>query len=178
MDSTGNGTNEWDRATVILPLDRGPNDPARLEIAWDVLTSELGGGVPDPVTLSVDALAPPFDVMVSIGGANGDYEPVTAFGSGPITGPDGSSFVDGRLGFSLLRRRVDIGPHAIVLDVADEYDGQFDTALLVDTVKLPEPGGLVGLGAGAALLGLLARRRERGTNGDVRSIEARTTDAQ
>ena len=158
-DLTENGEDESDPATAILSLDRGPNDPARLSLAYDILTSESGTPFADPVTVAVDDFTPPFDLMLSIGSDNGIYSAVTGFADGPLAGPEGSSFNFGRRGFRLFDRRVDIGPHAIALDVRDERDAAGDTALLVDEVRLPEPGMLLTISIGAAGLVGIARRR-------------------
>ncbi len=67
-----------------------------LSFDYDMLTEEIseGFGFPDIFAISPDGS---FLVTGAIGYANGTFPAVTTFAMGPVFGPDGSSFYDGRV---------------------------------------------------------------------------------
>lgn len=162
-----------DESYIILPVYRGQNAPRTLRFAVDYLTSE--GSQPDPTeviairsgildwtnlallsmqTVNSNPNSPPSPF-------SGAYTALQGFTDGPITGPDGSVFSQGRAGYKVYEVEVDFPGVGLFLRVADEgEEGEDDTAMLVDDAYfLPEPGPFLPLALGGGLLCLLGRRR-------------------
>jgi len=129
-----------------------------LSLDYDLLTEEISGGVADIFAIILDGT---IVASGAVGFASGTFPAVTTFATGPITGPDGSSFFDGRLGWTALSTPLTFsGVHTLEFYVADESDTVVDTALLADNIQLtPEPDTSMLLGLG--LVGLVWSRRRQ-----------------
>jgi len=155
-DVTGDGSEEQDVASLFLFFERTAADPPDLAFDYDVVTGETT--VEDPFAVWLDGS---LVASGAVGSDNGSFPGVAGFSGVPATGPDGSSFDQGRLGYRTVRiDDVPVGFHVLHFFVADAFDDGVDTGMLVDGVRfVPEPGRLGMLLAGiAALLVTRARR--------------------
>jgi len=125
--------------------------PGILSFDYDVFTSEVS----DAESTNPDPVPDPFEVLVglthvvrgAISTANGVFPGVGGFDLVNITGPDGSVFTDGRLGFSTVNVPIGAGNHLLEFFVGDDDDDTIDTALLIDNIRfsvnvVPEPSSL------------------------------------
>lgn len=108
---------------------------AGLVISFDynVLTSEISGGVPDPFEVLLNGVP---ILMGAIGDANGTFPAVTGFDGVSILGPDGSTFFDGQLGFATASGITVAGTNTLEFFIGDDDDDIVDSALLVDAIQL------------------------------------------
>ena len=134
VDANGDGFFEADIASVSIAFDAGPGG-GLLEFAFNVLTSEVGGGVEDLVIFGLDGgpifeggIDTPFDTVM--------FTPIGPFAGPPLLGPDGSIFFDGELGFGVFSIAVGPGVHVLDLQVLDDEDEVVDTALIIDALSL------------------------------------------
>jgi hypothetical protein len=79
--------------------------------------------------------------------------------------PDGSTFVD-QTGFITLNTQLLAGLYTLQFVVSDDFDGGFDSGLLIDNITvveapIPEPGTLLLLTGGLAALRVRSRRRSK-----------------
>jgi hypothetical protein len=137
----------------------------------NILTSEYIEGAPDVVHIQLDS-----DILLSaVIDTMGDYPVVdgfpviSGFYGGTISGPDSSSFWDGQIGWSQISTTLSTsGSHFLGFYVADLFDANLDTALLVDNIQLtsdiapvPEPATLILFGSGiAGIVGARYRRKK------------------
>ena len=134
-DRDGDGEFENDIAVVSMSFTALEGSIVSLD--YDVLTEEILGGVADIFEIRLDG-----NTIVSgaIGYASGSFPGIPAFSAILITGPHGSSYEDGRLGWSNVSIAVaSSGPHTLEFYVGDSGDAQVDTALLVDNVQIMAP---------------------------------------
>jgi hypothetical protein len=139
-----------------------------LQFDYDFLTAEFTGGDADPNHLDSFSIS-----LLSLGNttllAAGDVS-LPAFtlidGGNAVSAPDGTSVIE-HLGF--LTGSVNLGPgtYSLGFRVDDAGDGSFDSALLVDNVRLapaaatPETGSLGLLATVSSALGLVMVSRRR-----------------
>jgi hypothetical protein len=148
-DRDGDGEFENDIAVMSMSFT-APQDWI-VSFDYDVLTEEILGGVADIFEIRLDGNT---IASGSIGYASGSFPAVPAFSAVLITGPHGSSYEDGRLGWSNVSIALaSSGPHTLEFYVGDSGDAQVDTALLVDNIQIlapvpgpPTPGGAAGGG--------------------------------
>lgn len=161
IDRTGNGSFEGDVAIGIVEFTLP--EPMTVAFDYDFLTGEVSGGVPDPFEIKLD------DTTVASGVValeNGSFPIVPAgeFDGTEYTGPDGSFFPDGRIGWTTVDLgMLAAGLHTLEFFVGDDDDLVVDSALLVDNLRarsddgsIPEPAtmaiwtllGLIGIAAG------------------------------
>jgi hypothetical protein len=147
-DRDGDGKFENDIA--VMSMSFTAPEGSILSLDYDVLTEEILGGVADVFEIRLDS-----DTIASgaIGYASGSFPAAPAFSAVLITGPHGSSYEDGRLGWSNLSVVVaSSGPHNLEFYVGDSGDAQVDTALLVDNIQImapvPEPNTPEATGGG------------------------------
>ena len=130
---------------------------------FDVLTEEILGGVADIFEIRLDG-----NTVASgaIGYPSGSFPAALAFSAVLITGPRGSSYEDGRLGWSNVSVPVgSSGQHTLEFYVGDSGDGQVDTAVLVDNIQTvapaSEPMPAEGTAGGGCFIGTAADRPRR-----------------
>ena len=175
-DRDGSGANEFDVATLSQSFTMAT--PFTLDLAWTVATSEFDGfpdaGAADlaEIRLLPAAGAPIPLVQVSLdhNTNDGSFIPL---GVGDFSGtswqtsaptPPASSFSDGAYlgGFQTVSSGLlPAGAYTLEFFVGDEFDGEFDTGLLVDNLQItavPEPASVLLL---LSLLPALAVRRRR-----------------
>jgi hypothetical protein len=159
VDRTGAFGAENDIALATVDFV-APAGSLSVSFDWDLLTEEITGGIPDPFEIKLDGVTL---VKGAVGAVNGSFPAVVAFTGVAIGGPDGSSFFDGRLGWSSLGAPVAAGPHTLEFFVGDDSDTIVDTALLIDNIEvevIPVPAALpAGLGLLAVMGGVRALRR-------------------
>lgn len=176
-DRDASGHNEFDVATLSQPFTMA--NPFSLALDWTIATSEFDG-YPDAgsadiaeIRLLPAAGAPIPLVRVSLDDSfnDGTFTPLatSAFShsSWQTTAPTppASSFFDGTYnrGFQTVSSPLlAAGDYTLELFVGDEWDGAFDTGLLVDNIQItavPEPASATLL---LALVPAVALRRRRG----------------
>jgi hypothetical protein len=133
-DLNGDGFDEGDLSSVEIGFEA--TSDATLRFDWDVLTSEVTGGVSDFFRVLLDgseilseSILTPDDTPLPPPGLSG-------FSGGILVGPDGSYFYDGRLGWGTFSTSVLTGNHTLQFSVYDDEDLYVDTALLVDGLAL------------------------------------------
>jgi len=164
-DHDGSGANEFDVATLSQPFTMA--SPFSLSLDWTVATSEFDGtgfaGAADIAEIrllpAAGAPIPLVQVSMDDGVNDGTFTPLAAadFSGSPWQTtdptPPASSFFDGTYLSGLQTVSSPLlaaGDYTLELFVGDEFDGEFDTGLLVDNIQVtaaavPEP-------ASAALL--------------------------
>ena len=137
-DINSDGFTEFDESIASFSFVSGAG---ALSFMYNVLTSEVSGGVADPVQFLIDGgpvftgnIVTPFDLPPPIGVG------ITGFDSvGPpigLLGPDGSFFVDGQTGWTpFVSAALSAGAHTLTVLVRDDEDDFFDTALLLDDIS-------------------------------------------
>ncbi len=104
-----------------------------IEFDYNVLTSEVLGGVPDPFEVTLNGAT---ILAGAIGEENGSFPAVTGFNGVMYFGPDGSFFEDGQLGFATASGSTDDGLNTLEFFIGDEADEVVDSALLIDAIRL------------------------------------------
>lgn len=131
------GDGEFEHDIAVMSMSFTAPEGWIVSLDYDVLTEEILGGVADIFEIRLDG-----DTIASgaIGYASGSFPAVPAFSAVLIAGPHGSSYEDGRLGWSNLSITVaSSGPHTLEFYVGDSGDAQVDTALLVDNIQIMSP---------------------------------------
>ena len=152
FDRDGDGEFEHDVAIMSMSFTAPGGSVVSLD--YDVLTEEILGGVADVFEITLDGST---IASGAIGYASGSFPSVPTFSAIVITGPHGSSYEDGRLGWSNLRIAVSTsGAHTLEFYVGDSGDAQVDTALLVDNIQImapaPEANTAEGAGGGGCFI--------------------------
>ena len=131
------GDGEFENDIAMMSMSFTAPEGSIVSLDYDVLTEEILGGVADIFEIRLD------DNEVTsgaIGYASGSFPAVPAFSALLITGPYGSSYEDGRLGWSTVSIAVaSSGPHTLEFYVGDSGDAQVDTAVLVDNIQIMAP---------------------------------------
>ena len=160
-DRDGDGEFENDIAMMSMSFT-APEDSI-LSFDYDVLTEELLGGVADIFEIRFDG-----NTIASgaIGHPSGSFPAVPVFSAVVITGPYGSSYEDGRLGWTNVSIPVlSAGSHTLEFYVGDAGDAQVDTAVLVDNIQImaaaSEPVAAGNTGGGGCFIGTAAHRSHR-----------------
>ena len=161
FDRDGDG--EFEHDVAMMSMSFTASEGSIVSLDYDVLTEEILGGVTDVFEIRLDGST---IASGSIGYASGSFPAVPAFSAILITGPHGSSYEDGRLGWSNLRIAVATsGAHTLEFYVGDSGDAQVDTAVLVDNIQLMAPGPEIdtaeGAGGGGCFIGTAADRSSR-----------------
>ena len=131
------GDGEFENDIAMASMSFTALEGSIVSLDYDVLTEEILGGVADIFEIRLDGNA---IVSGAIGYASGSFPAVPGFSAISITGPHGSSYEDGRLGWSNVSIAVaSSGPHTLEFYVGDSGDAQVDTALLVDNVQIMAP---------------------------------------
>jgi hypothetical protein len=143
-DRDGDGEFESDVATASMSFTASEGSVVSLD--YDVLTEEILGGVADVFEIRLDGST---IACGAIGYASGSFPAVPTFSAILITGPHGSSYEDGRLGWSNVRMAVTAsGAHTLEFYVGDSGDAQVDTALLIDNIQIMAPAPEMNTGGG------------------------------
>lgn len=157
VDRDGNGHDETDWASMSFTFSATAGEV--LSFAYDVLTDEAATDFYDVFEIRLDAVSIASGVVGGGSSYLGTFPVVTTFSMGPVTGPDGSSFFDGHLGWTSVSIGIaTTGTHTLDFYVADDggFDGsdfEADTALLIDDIQLnaatvPEPGAMLMVAVG------------------------------
>jgi len=133
VDRTGEFGEEGDIATWTYSFEAAGGEA--LSIDYNILTSEISGGVPDVIEVILNGTSI-FQGVVAF--TNGTYPviPAAAWSGEFILGFDGTSYVDGRTGWLNLAAIAAAGTNVIEFFVGDDSDLIVDTALLVDNIRL------------------------------------------
>ncbi len=187
VDRDASGSNEFDVATLSRTFTL--TAPSTLALDWTIATSEFDGyslaGSADiaEIRLLPSTGAPITLVQHSLddGYNDGSFAPlfVDDF-SGPSwttsdPTPPASSFADGTYlgGFQTVTSSLlGAGDYTLEFFVGDEYDGGFDTGLLVDNIQVtaaavPEPSSFVLLATFLPLLAGLGRHHRAANSTDA-----------
>jgi hypothetical protein len=161
FDRDGDG--EFEHDVAIMSMSFTAPEGSVVSLDYDVLTEEILGGVTDVFEITLDGTT---IASGAIGYASGSFPGVSTFSAILVTGPYGSSYEDGRLGWSNLRRAVSTsGAHTLEFYVGDSGDAQVDTALLIDNSQImapaPEMNKAEGAGGGGCFIGTAADRSSR-----------------
>jgi len=161
FDRDGDG--EFENDVAMMSMSFTASESSILCLDYDVLTEEILGGVADVFEIRLDGTT---IASGAIGYASGSFPAVPTFSASLITGPDGSSYEDGRLGWSNLRIAVTTsGAHMLEFYVGDSGDAQVDTAILVDNIRImapaPEIDTAEGAGGGGCFIGTAADTSSR-----------------
>lgn len=133
-DLNASGFEEFDEARIELVYDAGPG--GTLTLRYNVMTSEASiGGVDDLIIFSIDGV-PVFRGGIDAPDAQGNFPLIGPFDGTPFFGPDGSLFADGQRGTQTFMIDVPQGPLNLSFMVLDELDESFDTALVVDDLRI------------------------------------------
>lgn len=133
-DLNGDGSNEFDRSLAAIEFEAG--GAGTLSLYWDVLTGEVSGGVSDFVRIVLDGTEVLAESILTDDDTPLPPPGLDGFFDGPIGGPDGSFFEDGRIGWSMFSTGIAAGSHSIEFFVYDDDDDVVDTALLIDALAL------------------------------------------
>jgi hypothetical protein len=145
FDLDGDGEFENDVGMMSMSFTAPENSIVSLD--YDVLTEELLGGVTDVFEIRLDGTT---IASGAIGYASGSFPAVQTFSAMLITGPHGSSYEDGRLGWNNVRIAVTTsGAHTLEFYVGDSGDAQVDTAVLVDNIQIMAPAPELNTAEGA-----------------------------
>ncbi len=163
-DLSGNDFPESDPAAFSLSFT--VDFATSLSFAGNLLTSEITSGVPDFFLVEltrVDNLGGPFTerrLSGAIGRENGTLPIIIPAGffdsvndGWVLFGPDDSLFLDGQTGWEFFSFDIAAGSYLLRFAVFDDVDAEYDTALLIDDIRL---GGVLlegfeGLAPGTAL---------------------------
>jgi hypothetical protein len=161
FDRDGDGELEHDVAIMSMSFTAPEGSVVSLD--YDLLTEEILGGVADVFEIRLDGTT---IASGAIGYASGSFPAVSTFSASLITGPRGSSYEDGRLGWRNVRIAVtSSGAHTLEFYVGDSGDAQVDTAVLVDNIQImapaPELNRVEGAGGGGCFIGSAADRSWR-----------------
>jgi hypothetical protein len=161
FDRDGDG--EFENDVAIMSMSFTAPEGSVVSLDYDVLTEEILGGVADVFEIRLDGST---IASGAIGYASGSFPAVPEFSTILITGPHGSSYEDGRLGWSNLRIAVTTsGAHTLEFYVGDSGDAQVDTAILVDNIQIMAPAPQIdtaeGAGGGGCFIGTAADRSSR-----------------
>ena len=161
FDRDGDGELEHDVA--IMSMSFTAPEGSIVSLDYDVLTEEILGGVADVFEIRLDGST---IASGAIGYASGYFPAVPMFSAILITGPHGSSYEDGRLGWSNVHIAVTgSGTHTLEFYVGDSGDAQVDTALLIDNIQImapaPEMNTAGGAGGGGCFIGTAADTSSR-----------------
>jgi hypothetical protein len=156
FDRDGDGELEHDVAIMSMSFTAPEGSVVSLD--YDLLTEEILGGVADVFEIRLDGTT---IASGAIGYASGSFPAVSTFSAILVTGPHGSSYEDGRLGWSNLHIAVTTsGAHMLEFYVGDSGDAQVDTALLIDNIQIiapaPEMNTAGGAGGGGCFIGTAA----------------------
>ena len=156
FDRDGDG--EFENDVAMMSMSFTASESSILCLDYDVLTEEILGGVADVFEIRLDGAT---IASGAIGYASGSFPAVPMFSAILITGPHGSSYEDGRLGWSNVRIAVTTsGAHTLEFYVGDSGDAQVDTALLIDNIQImapdPEMNTAGGAGGGGCFIGTAA----------------------
>jgi hypothetical protein len=149
---------ELEHDVAIMRMSFTAPEGSVVSLDYDVLTEEILGGVADVFEITLDGST---IASGAIGYASGSFPAVPTFSAILITGPHGSSYEDGRLGWSNVRIAVTTsGAHTVEFYVGDSGDAQVDTALLIDNIQImapaPEIDTAEGAGGGGCFIGTAA----------------------
>jgi hypothetical protein len=155
-DRDGDGEFEYDIA--LMSMSFTAPEGWIISFDFDVLTEEILGGVADIFEIRLDGSTV---ASGAIGYASGSFPAAPGFSAVLITGPRGSSYEDGRLGWSNVSIAVgSSGQHTLEFYVGDSGDGQVDTAVLVDNIQTvapsSEPMPVGNAGGGGCFIGTAA----------------------
>ena len=156
FDRDGDG--EFENDIAMMSMSFTAPEGSIVSFDYDVLTEELLGGVADIFEIRLDGNT---IAAGAIGYPSGSFPAVPAFSAVVITGPHGSSYEDGRLGWSNVSIPVtSSGSHTLEFYVGDSGDAQVDTAVLVDNIQImaagSEPMAAGGAGGGGCFIGTAA----------------------
>jgi hypothetical protein len=158
-----NGDGEFENDVAIMSMSFAAPEGSVVSLDYDVLTEEILGGVADIFEIRLDGST---IAAGAIGYASGSFPAVPTFSAILITGPHGSSYEDGRLGWSNVRIAVTgSGTHTLEFYVGDSGDAQVDTAVLVDNIQItaptPEHKTVEGAGGGGCFIRTAADESRR-----------------
>jgi hypothetical protein len=152
------GDGEFEHDIAMMSMSFTAPEGSIVTFDYDVLTEEILGGVADIFEIKLDG-----NTVASgaIGYPSGSFPAVPVFSVVVITGPHGSSYEDGRLGWSNVSVAVtSSGPHTLEFYVGDSGDAQVDTAVLVDNIQTvapaSEPKPARGTAGGGCFIGTAA----------------------
>jgi hypothetical protein len=135
FDRDGDG--EFENDVAMMTMSFTAPEGWIISFDYDVLTEELLGGVADIFEIRLDG-----NTVASgaIGYPSGSFPAAPAFSAVLIRGPHGSSYEDGRLGWTNVSILVpSSGQHTLEFYVGDSGDAQVDTAVLVDNIQTVAP---------------------------------------
>ncbi|MFN0195687.1 MAG: PEP-CTERM sorting domain-containing protein [Planctomycetaceae bacterium] len=148
-DSSGNGIADYDHATFSFEFTTTGSQDFLADV--NVLTSEYSDPEPIPDFFGVFIDGAPVEAITPLGpgislyavvepnGTHTSVIPSFAFSDTPMTGPDGSIFLDGQtewLTFIIPAAALSPGLHTLSLRLTDESDPVIDTAILIDNLRL------------------------------------------
>lgn len=154
------GDGEFENDIAVTSMSFTAPEGSIVSFDYDVLTEEILGGVADIFEIRLDGNT---ITAGAIGYASGFFPAVPSFSAVLITGPHGSSYEDGRLGWSNVSIAVaSSGPHTLEFYVGDSGDAQVDTAVLVDNIQImapvSEPMAAGGAGGGGCFIGTVKQQ--------------------
>jgi hypothetical protein len=154
---------EFENDVAMMSMSFTAPEGSIVSLDYDVLTEEILGGVADVFEIRLDGAT---IASGAIGCASGSFPAVQTFSAMLITGPHGSSYEDGRLGWNNVRIAVTTsGAHTLEFYVGDSGDAQVDTAVLVDNIQImapaPELNTAEGAGGGGCFIGTAADTSSR-----------------
>jgi hypothetical protein len=161
FDRDGDG--EFENDIAMMSMNFTAPEGSIVSLDYDVLTEEILGGVADVFEIRLDGST---IASGAIGYASGSFPAVQTFSAILITGPHGSSYEDGSLGWNNVRVAVTTsGAHTLEFYVGDSGDAQVDTAVLVDNIQImapaPEANTAEGAGGGGCFIGTAADTSSR-----------------
>ena len=145
FDRDGDG--EFENDVAMMSMNFTASESSIVSLDYDVLTEEILGGVADVFEIRLDGAT---IASGAIGCASGSFPAVQTFSAMLITGPHGSSYEDGRLGWINVRTAVTgSGAHTLEFYVGDSGDAQVDTAVLIDNIQIMAPAPELNTAEGA-----------------------------